>query len=278
MMKNFVSANWVMENIEKLILIDVRFDMHDPLYGKKEYNKNHIEGAYYLDLNNDLSGKKNDDGHGGSRPVPSLKEFSEKIKKFGIKKESIIVFYDEDNIISSRASIIFRYFNITNVKVLDGGINSWLKINGSLTNKISEEKESTIELEEHLEMICDIEYIKEKKELNSVVLVEGREYERYLGKIEPFYKKAGHIPLAKCIPVDSVLDNNDMLKNKNELELVFSPLKGKDEVIFYCGSGVNAALTFLAYDEIGGKSKIYIGGFSDWISYDENPVETKDEN
>lgn len=277
-MKNFVSANWVMENKENIILIDVRFDMHNPAYGENEYKKNHIEGAYYLDLNKDLSGVKDKNGHGGSRPVPSLEEFSKKIKNFGIKENSIVVFYDEDNIISSRAVVIFKYFDINNAKVLDGGINAWLRIDGDLTNKTSETKETLITLRTHPEMICDIEYIKEKKELNNVALVEGREYNRYIGKIEPLYKKSGHIPMAKCISAESVLDKNDMLKKRNELELIFSSLKEKAEVIFYCGSGVNASLTFLAYDEINGNSKIYIGGFSDWISYEENPVEIKDEN
>ncbi len=277
-MKNFVSANWVMENKENIILVDVRFDMHNPAYGENEYKKNHIEGAYYLDLNKDLSGVKDKNGHGGSRPVPSLEEFSKKIKNFGIKENSIVVFYDEDNIISSRAVVIFKYFDINNAKVLDGGINAWLRIDGDLTNKTSETKETLITLRTHPEMICDIEYIKEKKELNNVALVEGREYNRYIGKIEPIYKKSGHIPMAKCISAESVLDKNDMLKKRNELELIFSSLKEKAEVIFYCGSGVNASLTFLAYDEINGNSKIYIGGFSDWISYEENPVEIKDEN
>ncbi len=51
-----------------------------------------------------------------------------------------------------------------------------------------------------------------------------------------------------------------------------------EDVTFYCGSGINAALDYVVYDELGGRSRIYIGGFSDWISYDENFVEVRDEN
>ncbi|MCY9142005.1 sulfurtransferase, partial [Peribacillus frigoritolerans] len=50
---------------------------------------------------------------------------------------------------------------------------------------------------------------------------------------------------------------------------------GKDkEIIVYCGSGVTASPNYIALKEAGFKDvKIYIGSFSDWISYDDNPIE-----
>ena len=50
-----------------------------------------------------------------------------------------------------------------------------------------------------------------------------------------------------------------------------------DEVIVYCGSGITACPNSLALSEAGIRHKLYAGSFSDWISYDENMVETKQE-
>ena len=47
-----------------------------------------------------------------------------------------------------------------------------------------------------------------------------------------------------------------------------------EEIIFYCGSGIAACVNCLALAEIGMQSKVYIGSFSDWISYEENLVAT----
>lgn len=42
---------------EKVITIDVRANLLDPDYGKTMYKQAHLPGAYYLDLEKDLSGK-----------------------------------------------------------------------------------------------------------------------------------------------------------------------------------------------------------------------------
>ena len=46
-----------------------------------------------------------------------------------------------------------------------------------------------------------------------------------------------------------------------------------DDVIFHCGSGVTACTNIMALDELGKKSRLYVGSFSDYISYEDNVVE-----
>lgn len=43
----------------------------------------------------------------------------------------------------------------------------------------------------------------------------------------------------------------------------------------YCGSGVTTTINILALKLIGINAQLFPGGWSDWISYDENPVETE---
>ncbi|NLW41988.1 MAG: sulfurtransferase, partial [Tissierellia bacterium] len=41
-----------------------------------------------------------------------------------------------------------------------------------------------------------------------------------------------------------------------------------------CGSGVSATVNFMLMEEAGLEPKLYPGSFSDWISYEENEVES----
>jgi thiosulfate/3-mercaptopyruvate sulfurtransferase len=54
----------------------------------------------------------------------------------------------------------------------------------------------------------------------------------------------------------------------------FSEIPPESQLIVYCGSGVTAAPNFLALKEAGyEKVRLYLGSFSDWISYQENEIE-----
>ncbi len=273
-MKNFVEAQWLKDNLKDVVVIDARYDLHNKSYGRETYLKSHIPGAYYLDLDEDLAGVK--EVHGGSRPLPNTNEFIKKIEQMGITSSSNIVIYDENMITGSRAFWMFRYLGHKKVRLLNGGIKSWIESGGSLTNELPVSISTSNYTSNINDFIySDINYVKALTKES--ILVECRSYERYLGLNEPFYNKAGHIPKAICIDSKSLLRDDKILP---PLELVeaFNRIKSYSEVVFYCGSGVNASLVFVALDEIGGKGKVYLGSFSDWISYDENPVEVKDEN
>ena len=71
-MTPLISANQLEEIInsgENVLLCDCRFDLVDPLVGRKSYEESHIPGAIYVDLDKDLSGSKT--GSNGRHPLPS---------------------------------------------------------------------------------------------------------------------------------------------------------------------------------------------------------------
>ena len=63
------------------------------------------------------------------------------------------------------------------------------------------------------------------------------------------------------------------IKSREELKNYYKELNNYDEVVIYCGSGITASPVSLVLNEIGVDSKFYTGSFSDWISYDENPID-----
>ena len=274
-MKNFVEASWLIDNLKDVVVVDVRYDLHNKEYGKTSYTEEHIPGAYYLDVDRDLAGTK--ETHGGSRPVPEAEVFVKKIEAMGIDNNTSVVLYDENMITASRAFWMFKYIGHRDVRIVNGGYKAWLEAGGEVTAEIPAGKASIYKAQVSKEIYSSIERVKENIEEKGSVLIECRSHDRYLGNNEPFYSRAGHIPSAICIDSKSLLTEGK-LKPVEELKEIMGRVTEYEDVTFYCGSGINAALDYVVYDELGGESRIYIGGFSDWISYDENHVEVVDEN
>lgn len=43
-------------------------------------------------------------------------------------------------------------------------------------------------------------------------------------------------------------------------------------IIVHCGSGISAIVNLVLLEEIGMKSKLFPGSYSEWVSYLDNPV------
>ncbi|UUV18157.1 sulfurtransferase [Fusobacteria bacterium ZRK30] len=275
-MNNFINVNQLKENLKDVVILDVRFDLHDPEYGQKKYNEEHIDGSFFIDLDRDLAGEKKE--HGGSRPLPEIKEFIKKIERLGITRDSSIVVYDEEMVTAARAFWMFKYIGHEDVKILDGGYPEWLKEGGTVAKENTPlPLHSKYDFEILKNIYADIDEVKEAIEKKNISLVECRSYERYLGQNEPFYSKPGHIPTALSIDSKSLLKGGKV-RSVEELNEIFRRLKNSKNIVFSCGSGVNASLDYAVYSEFFSNGKVYIGSYSDWTSYPENSIETKDEN
>src|SRR6478736_5870202 len=59
------------------------------------YASGHLEGAYFADLETELSNKKTNAADGGRHPLPDLKSFGAFLGKLGITPESEVIVYDD---------------------------------------------------------------------------------------------------------------------------------------------------------------------------------------
>ena len=278
-MNNLVNAKWLKENInnENIVIVDCRFNLMDKEYGKKSYEKGHIKGAKRVDIETELSGTVK--VHGGRHPLPSIEKLKNTFEKLGISNDSIVISYDEGDLAgASRLWWILKYLGHEKVYVLDGGLEDFKELGGEISTEIKKSNKGKLDINVQENMKIDMEYVKERIDDEDTVIVDSREYKRYIGEFEPVDKKAGHIPGAVNYFWMDILEKDGdklYLKSKDELRKQFAELIDFDEVIVYCGSGITACPNSLALSEIGIKHKLYTGSFSDWISYDENIVETE---
>lgn len=257
------------------VVIDVRSNLKNPDAGDEAYVKGHIPGAHYLHLEKDLSGTV--EKHGGNHPLPNIDELANKFGEMGIDHGTNVVIYDADNdMFAARAWWLLHYMGHEKAFLLDGGFRAWEEAGYDLTIEIPARKAKKFVPQLRPEVIANINDVKQRGEKS--VLIDSRAKDRYLGKTEPLYQKAGHIPGAQNFFWKDVLTDSGDWKKPEALKEHFAKLKDADEIIVSCGSGVSACPNFIALKMAGFHHvKLYPGSYSDWISYEDNPIETKEE-
>jgi len=248
------------------------FDVSNGKNAKANYGTEHIEGAFFVDLNTQLADIKNDLSDGGRHPLPKIENFSKTLTDLGISKDRHIVIYDDKN--SSNASARFWWMlksvGHEKVQVLNGGLSQAKKYNFPFSSKIEIAKKNpeTYHIDKWNLPTIEISEVERVSQNPNYLVVDVRDQERYEGKTEPIDLIAGHIPGAINIPFTENLDQNGLFLKPDELrnkyETIFGAIKAENSIV-HCGSGVTACHTLLALDyaemEI---PKLYVGSWSEW--------------
>lgn len=264
-MKNFIAAEFL-DQLDDVVLIDVRADFTNPSVGRKLYDEGHLTGAYYLDLNEDLSSTRT--GDSGNHPLPDVNELKHKLEHMGISNSTLVVVYDDgSNAVAARAWFTLKYIGLERVKVLSGGFRAASKILGVTEDEPGADGGGLIEVKTDESLLATYEEVlaHSNNPTQRTVLVDSRSEPRFEGKEEHLYRLAGHIPGAENLAYSSPYDENGHILGKTELETLFSRFEEKDDVILSCGSGVSACANFIAMDEIGLKPRLYVGSYSQWL-------------
>jgi len=275
-MKNIVSQQWLIDNLSKegLIILDVRGDLNEPDLGFREYKKSHIRGAQFVNLEETMTGELGI--HGGRHPLPNIEKFIEDMKMLGVNDDSIIVIYDNGDLaIAGRLWWLLKYIGKSDVFILEGGMKKWLDNNLEVTGEVVKpEPSNSLSLNVDHSMQVDMRYVKAAIDSNSTAIVDSRASERYSGEIEPIDRVAGHIPNALNYPWMNLVSDGKIMSIEDLINY-FEPLKKFEEVIVHCGSGITGTVNIVFMEEVGLNPKLYVGGYSDWVSYDDNLVVEK---
>lgn len=272
--ESVVSPNWLFNHLNDpdIVIIDCRFQLSDPSWGRQQYETSHIPEAFYLDLNQDLSSPVQKQG--GRHPLPDPHVLAEKLANIGIHfNQTPVVAYDDSRFaFAARLWWLLRYLGHDQVAVLDGGWKMWQNAGYPVSADIPSPKAGsfTPQLREH--WVVDREAVKAHQGDDQTVIIDSRDPDRYRGEREPIDPVAGHIPTAVNFPWKDVTDEEGNLYHPAEqrqrwLEGNF-PIAADLEKIVYCGSGVTACVNLLSLHLAQlPNGKLYAGSWSDWCSY-----------
>jgi thiosulfate/3-mercaptopyruvate sulfurtransferase len=273
-LKHIKTMGWLAEhqNDTDLVIVDCRFVMGQPDAGRQAYEEAHIPGAIYMDLEKDLSGPVRE--HGGRHPLPDLGIFSLKIGGYGISNTTTVVAYDDQGgAMASRLWWMLSFLGHKQVYVLEAGFTAW-KANGyPVDSGVVVKEPGHFSPRVNTAKMISVHELQRRLGEDGLVLIDSRESVRYLGLQEPIDKKAGHIPGAINHFWKDSLNEAGTWKSADEQAERFNGIDRDSELVVYCGSGVTACPNVLALQEAGfDKVRLYLGSWSDWISYEGNAV------
>jgi thiosulfate/3-mercaptopyruvate sulfurtransferase len=278
--KTLVSTATLAEHLDDpdWVVFDTRHDLMDPAKGPRAYAAGHIPGAYFLSVDDDLSGAKT--GKTGRHPLPDLARFAAKINECGVTPKSQVVVYDDvGGNFAVRLWWMLRWLGHEAVALLDGGLPLWQKEGRPLSTDVPRARAGSFVPRPGLGATVDVHFVERFSEDPSVKLIDARAAERFAGLQEPIDPVAGHVPGAVNRFWQKNLSPDGRFKPAGELRKEFDAfLAGADpaRAVHMCGSGVTACHNILAMEIAGLPSgRLYPGSWSEWCSDASRPMVTK---
>lgn len=254
----------------ELILIDARAGIN----AQENYQKEHLKGARFVDLNKDLATVENP-ANGGRHPLPSLEKFSQVLSKLGISLLSHIVIYDDKNGSNAAARFwwMLRAIGHEKVQVLNGGLQASIQIGFPVSSELEAfEPTEKYPVTEWKLAQADIDEVEKARNNEESIVIDVRDKNRFDGLTEPLDLIAGHIPGAINVPLSENLNEDGFYKCAEVLAEKYAEIigdKNPENIIVHCGSGVTACHTLLAMDYAGlAIPKLYVGSWSEWSRND----------
>jgi thiosulfate/3-mercaptopyruvate sulfurtransferase len=267
-----VSVDWLVDNLghRDLVVVDCRWALGARDAGRRAWEEEHIPGAHFLDVDDDLSAPPGE----GRHPLPAAEDFAAAAAGAGIAADSIVVAYDESGEGgAARLWWLLRHFGHPYAAVLDGGMRAWLAAGGP-ADAVPPRPWSNgtpFEPRGRDDDVVDANELAARRDDDTLALVDARAAARFRGEVEPVDPVAGHIPGARSVPF-AWLAPEGRYPAPDELRARLDPGPGR-ELVAYCGSGVSAATLVLAAELAGLDARLYPGSWSDWCGRG-LPVET----
>ncbi len=266
MIKPFVSASWVLERRDEVVLADVRFYL-DGSSPRAAYDAGHIPGAVFIDLERTLAAPASP--LEGRHPLPSPEVFAGGMREAGISEDSTVVAYDDaGGVIAARLAWMLRALGV-DAAVLDGGVDAWPE---PLVAAEPEVSPGTFTARPWpAERLATIEDAQDPRN----VVIDARPRERYDGAPDPVDPRFGHIPGAQSLPCREH-NRGGVLRAKHDLRAAVDAVGagGDNPVVSYCGSGVTACHNLLILEHLElPPGRLYPGSWSQY-SHTDLPVAT----
>ena len=242
---------------------------------KAGYAEAHIPGARFFDID-EISDNRSELPH----MAAPIEKFVSRMRAMGVGDGHQVVVYDQAGIFSApRVWWNFRLMGKMDIAVLDGGLPKWIA-EGRETEYLPpmpRDRHMTVQRQAHL--VKDVTQVAHASKLGDHEILDARPHGRFIGQDDeprPGLRK-GHIPGAKSIPWDSLLNADATMKSPDDLRALFAAAKVDlaKPAICSCGSGVSAAMIALALERVGHQNwSLYDGAWAEWGMYNDLRIAT----
>lgn len=272
-----VTPGWLAANLGSpdVVVLDSSFYL-GPMNrdADAEYRAGHIPGALRLDIS-----KVSDRSSPLPHMLPTPEAFADTVGLMGISERDTIVCYDGLGLFASpRLWWMFRLFGAKNVFVLGGGMPRWVAEGLPVEQDVMAREPTRFVARKPADIVADAAHVQRVLAEGTAQVVDARPADRFTGQTpEPRPgMRSGHIPGSLNVPHGTLLKDGGLLPHDQLREkFAAAGVDLEQPIITSCGSGVSAAVVWLALDAIGiAPAGLYDGSWSEWGSRDDLPVAT----
>ena len=268
-----VGAAELLASEQPRVLLDVRWALGSDR-GRERYLAGHLPGAVFVDLDRELADPPS--AAEGRHPLPSLQRLQAAARRWGIRPGSAVVVYDAaGGLAAARAWWLLRWGGLADVRLLDGGLDAWVRAGGPVEQGDVVPEPGDVTLTGGGMPVLTIDDAATLPAAGGVLL-DARAGERYRGEVEPVDRRAGHVPGAVSAPTTENLAEDKTFRTPAELVARFDALgvRPGSAVGVYCGSGVTAAHGIAALALAGIDAALWPGSWSQWSADPARPAAT----
>jgi thiosulfate/3-mercaptopyruvate sulfurtransferase len=263
-----VSTDWLAKHLkdDSLVLLQVG--------EKDEYTAAHIPGAQFIQLA-DISTPRD---RGLALELPDVTQLQTTFEKLGVSDKSrIVVYFSKDWVTpTARVFMTLDYLGLGDrTSILDGGLPAWRAEGRPVTAEVRTPASGKFTPRPNKQLVVDAVWVNANLNKPGVMILDARASKFYTGEEVGRMPRGGHIPGARNIPFDSVVEDSNKFKSVETLRQLFSAagVKQGDSVTTYCHIGQQASLLYFVARYLGYEAHLYDGSFEDWSKRPELPIE-----
>ena len=249
------------------------FSLYDVVPGIADFEKAHIPGAHFLDIEHEAS-----EEHPRLHfMLPSAERFAAAMGKLGISDETRVVAYSTANHWwATRLWWMLRVFGHDNAAVLDGGLQKWKAQGRPLESGPAKpvSKGRFTARPPRTTLVANRDAVLEAIGDAETCTVNALRREQHGGTGGVHYGRRGHIQGSINLPAVEHLNADNTFRSAAELQALFAPALQAPRVITYCGGGIAATSVALVLAMLGREDvSVYDASLTEWAADASLPME-----
>jgi len=242
--------------------------------GQVDYDKGHIPGAGYLDLQKDFSVA----GSPFRFTLPPAEETATAFEERGVSDGKRVVLYSRKSPQwATRFWWMLRWLGFDNVSILDGGYDKWIADGRVTSTRPCSYPAGTFSLNARPELFVDKDGVQSAIGAADTCTINALTADLHSGN-SPRYGRPGRVPGSVNVPAPTLVNPETMEMLPIEAAAqAFTRIGAKpgQRIITYCGGGIAATLDAFVLHELGYRDiAVYDNSMSEWANDVSLPVET----